>query len=653
MGCGSCCSPEAKVADKAPGYWLRLGIALVLAGQGMVFGLAINVASPPYASQTYWYLHGALLASALIVMALLGPRLVRESIQSIRDRRLTVEALFVASCIGAFVASLIATFTGTGAVYYEVVAIVLSVYSVGKRIGDISRNRVIREIDQYRMEYQDALRVTSDGYFVPCSVEELQKGDHVRILPGKPITVDGTIVEGSGALRESHLSGEPVPVHRHPGMEVFAGSWSIDASLLVRVEASFGQRKMDALLDWVENARRHPSGLQEEADRTISWFFPIVMLVAFSTFFGWWIAGIGWPSALFNSMAVLLVACPCALGLATPIAVWKGMFRLASLGLLCRHGQAFDTLGRSTRIFFDKTGTLSEARLVVSDFIINEDIPSAKDNLVHWVAALERDSEHPVARALAALSDVSDIAIRNVETFSGRGLVGLVESEGQAYEIQIGQPAFFQEADGSDWDKMTGQFGGGSRKGSQIWIAVNGRPAAIALVNEVLRPDAEDCLQELRSRGVEIEILSGDPQPAWEKIGGITIQKGLSPEQKRKHVELSSQKGEWPLYVGDGINDAPAMVAGGASLAVSDGARLVREVADAVLVQSDLTRIAIGIDFSRSVRKSVGGNIRFALVYNTIGITLAAAGILHPVVAALLMVCSSALVSIRALNSVE
>jgi len=654
MGCASCSSSDTAVAaDNSAIYWLRLGVALVLAGQGMVFGLAINIASPTYGSQTYWYLHGALLVSAVVVMALLGPRLIRESLISIRSRKLTVEALFVASCLGAFVGSLIATFTGEGAVYYEVVAIVLAVYSVGKRIGDVSRQRVLQEINQYRMEYQDALKVTGDGYCVPCKVDELCIGDHVRILPGKPITVDGRILEGSGSLRESHLSGEPVPVQRHPGMEIYAGSWSIDASLLVQVDRPLGERKMDTLLDWVENARRHPSGLQEEADRTIAWFFPFVVLVAVSTFVGWWMAGIGWAFALFNSMAVLLVACPCALGLATPIAVWKGMFRLASMGLLCRHGQAFDALGRCERIFFDKTGTLSEARLIVSDFLLRDDLPFDASLLVHWVAALEKDSEHPVARALAALSEADHVSVRQVELIAGKGLRGIIQEGEKSYEVRIGHPSLFQDRDTAPWLELANDLQGGVKHPAQIWIDVNGLPAAVALVSELLRPAAEESLRQLRKRGLAIEILSGDPNPTWENIGGVQIDKGLSPEEKRKRVEESSQRGEWPVYVGDGINDAPAMVAGGASIGVSDGAQLVREVSDAILLQSDLSRIALGIDFSRRVRQRVGGNIRFALVYNVIGITLAAAGILHPVVAALLMVCSSALVSVRALNSVD
>ena len=430
-GCCSCASPQdpgltgERVADT---FWIRLGVALVLAGQSMVLGLGINLASPTYGSSTYWWLHGALIVSALVSIGLLGPRLARESWRAARAGRITVEALFVVSCVGALGGSLVATFAGEGSVYYEVVAIVLVVYSVGKRIGSASRDRVLREVASYRETFDTAREILPSGEEQTVPVNRIHPGALVRIDPGEPVPVDGLIREGSGYLEQSQLTGEPIPVVGRPGGPIHAGSWSVDGTFVVEATEESGHRTIDRILDWVEKARERPSRLQTWADRTIGWFFPVVLTVAVLTFAGWLLAGSGWAAALFNSMAVLLVACPCALGLATPIAVWKGMFRLAERGFLCRHGEAFDALARSRRIFFDKTGTLSEARLIVRDFQILPGCPVDPDDLRDRVAAVESGQEHPVARALARLAEKPVTRVIERTILPGRGIEATVET---------------------------------------------------------------------------------------------------------------------------------------------------------------------------------------------------------------------------------
>jgi len=649
MSCCGCASPEdldSVSPSEESSFWIRLGISLVLAGQSMVFGLAINLSSPPYGSTAYWWLHGGLILSAALVIGLLGPRLVRESWRAFRAKKITVESLFLVTCAGALTGSMLATFTGTGAVYYEVVVIVLAIYTVGKRMGVVSRQRVLREIEGYREGFETAREITRDGLERITRISFLEPGSRVRVDPGEAVSVDGTIVEGEGYIEQSQLTGEPIPIIGRPGASIYAGSWSVDGTFLIQTTKGAGERRIDQILAWVEAAQNKPSRLQNWADQTIRWFFPLVVSISAGTFLGWLLAGSGWAVSLFNSMAVLLVACPCALGLATPIAVWKGLFRLSEKGLLCRHGEAFDAFARTKRIFFDKTGTLSSAKLVVSDFNVLPTSPVNAVTLRDWIAAVETGQEHPVARALTTLTEEPETSVKDRRILPGKGLSATILQDGELVSMHIGPPP----SNGSAPDS---QLAVSTQHETVILVNINEIPAAEIRIREVLRNEAEECLKALRERGISAEILSGDPNSPWKEISGVIVEGSLTPEEKRDRVTLSLARGDEPIFVGDGINDTPAMAAGAASVSIGEGASLPRGTSDAVLLGSNLRQLIDGIDLARRVYKGVHSNMRFAVVYNILGITLAAAGILHPIAAALLMLASSATVSIRALQSAE
>ncbi|MGF1530914.1 MAG: heavy metal translocating P-type ATPase [Puniceicoccaceae bacterium] len=658
-------------AEAPDRFWLWIGLAAVFAGQGMMFGLGVNLAPPTYGSSTYWILHGALAGSALIVFLILGPRLLRESRMAWRGGRLTVEALFLVSLIGAVLASLIATMTGDGAVYYEVVAVVLAVYSVGKRLSDIAKGKVFSAVNRLRSQYDLVRReIGPGGETEEIHIEQIARGERVRVLAGEVIPVDGSVIEGVAQVEEAALTGEPTPVVVRPGSQVLAGGHSLDGALTVLVEHDGRARKIDAILRAVEQAPNSPSQLQEEADRMMKWFFPLVMLVCVGTILGWGVWGtVGWAKSIFFGMAVLLVACPCALGLATPIAVWGGLQRMAAKGLVSERASVLDAFSRCREIFFDKTGTLSEPDPVVVDAFFD---PELEQELLGALRLVESSWNHPVARAICQYLDrrargsglgterqEDGWRLRETRLLPGLGVEGILEAihqgeNGSARQVRmvVGSRDLidsWMDVDGPQflegrWEKADGR---------DVYVGWGGKVGGVMRVRESLRPGASEVLSTIRAMGVNPRIISGDQAPEWLEIRGVKVEAGLSAEEKVALVRASREAGKHPLMVGDGLNDAAAMAAASGSISVKSGVDLTRARADAVLVSDRWEVIPEMLEVSRRAFSVIRGNLRFALVYNAIGMSLAASGQLHPVVAALLMVVSSFVVSARAIQSVE
>jgi len=630
--------------DRARTSPFRIGIALALAGQGMVFGLGYNNAlrageAPAFGSTAYVALHALLIASSLAVLLLLGRPLLAALRAGIVERRIRIETLFGLSILGAFGGSLIATFSGSHSVYYEIVAIVLVVYTVGREVGARNRSRVLREAGRVRESFETVHIPSADagaGGRRAVNVRSLGPGPAwpvVSVRPGEGIPVDGVVRAGRGFVRETPMTGEPTPVVRGPGDAVLAGTWVLDAELLIEPTAAFGARRIDGVLAVIEAARESPSRLQRQADRIMSWFVPVVVSVSLATFAGWLLAGAGAPwTALFNAMAVLLVACPCALGLATPIAVWSGLYRIGQFGLVARHGSFIDGLAGATDVYFDKTGTLSLEQLALAEFRVDADavarIGVTEDWLRAAVASVEARVAHPVARSLCALGP-HDRAVEDLRLLPGSGV-----------EARVDERAVRIVAD-RDADRAADAR-------QAVRVEVDGVVVARALFVEELRPRVAETFDALRAQGLRLRLLSGDPSPGRDVIAGVALESGLTPLEKESRVRAAAEQGARVVFVGDGINDAAAMAQAGASIALGGGAALTRSVGDAVLMGEDLTAVPRAIALCRRIRRRLRGNLLFAASYNAVGMSLAAAGMLHPVVAALLMVVSSAIVSWRA-----
>tara|TARA_X000000950_G_scaffold6047_1_gene6488 strand:- start:2521 stop:4521 length:2001 start_codon:yes stop_codon:yes gene_type:complete len=628
--------------------WLRIAIASVFAGQGMVFSLALNMTPPPFASMAYWILHGGLILSALAVMTFLGGPLFASTLAMFRGRRLSIEGLFTLSLLGAFVGSVVGSLTGQGSVYYEVVSIVIAIYTFGRMLGERSQVKMNLESARLRERFDRVTVQSDEGDWRECSLAEVSVGALVRVEPGGPFTVDGIIQIGVGYVQETALTGEPLPVVRRAGDRVRAGAWAVDSRFELAVEQGAGTRELDAILQTVERTDGRPSELQIQANDLIRIFLPIVVVVSAATALFWGLTGT-WIDAVLNSMAVLLVACPCALGLATPVAISQGLFRLAQLGLVSRDGALIDALARTRRVFFDKTGTLSESDLRVTELWVDTDLPIKRNELLTSILAAESGLEHPVARALAKYLKSEGIQdsceLQNLQVITGQGIAYDLDAAEVSYRLQVGEVSLAESEQAIE--AVVKRLH--EKKGRRVFVYLVDRVVACFVLAERLRVGVDQIWADLDTLEIRSHILTGDPLPELSLPPNVQIEEALSSVDKVERVRESSGAGESPLFVGDGINDVAAMLEASGSIAMHSGAGLTRSVAMGQLSDDQIEVIPQAVSFSRAIIKKLRWNLFYAFVYNLIGMALAAAGLLHPVVAALIMIVSSFWVTTRVL----
>jgi heavy metal translocating P-type ATPase len=582
-----------------------------------------------------------------------------------------VEWLFLMGIVGALGASVHASVTGRGAIYYEVVAVLLTVYTAGKALMASARSRALAESQRFAGMFSEAEVAVGEGLFEVRRVGEVVVGDRVRVLAGGAIPVDGRVWRGMALVRETPITGEAMPVCRREGDAVYAGSLSEDGELLVEATVPGGRRKLDELLARTDAARM---GLDETrvrgmTDRITAWFLPGVMLVALGTWMGWaWQGRAG--DGLYHGLSVLLVACPCALGLAAPLAFWNALTLLAAEGVRVRSAAALERLGLVDQVCFDKTGTLTDAEPVLVDFVTRGGAVERR-RWMAWVAQLERRSSHPLARAFQRIEiDAADVVeVQDFRVHAGRGIEAvLVGAGGGKSMMRVGRMEWVRDrgevggdgaagvtsgtggGDEADW---AGGMGAGVESDARVGVAVDGELKAVAVLREALRPGWSGVVKRLERLGCRVEILSGDRMERVERLGeggSVRLSAGLSPTEKADRIGELQRSGRTVLFVGDGINDAPALATASVGMAVGTGSDLARATADAEWVGGDVGQVVRAVELARGVRGVVTGSLWFAGVYNLGAMLLAAVGVLHPVTAALLMVGSSVVVSWRSVR---
>lgn len=654
----SCCSTPVSAPDgrtpvenrETARHWLRLGLAAFIAGQSMIFSFAVNLDTPE--PSAYWVLHGLLAAAAVAVFLLVGGPMARSAWEQARARRFSVEQFFLVGVLGAFAASLTSSLTHSGSVYYEVVSVLLAIYSLGRIVGERQRRMALESATALRREFDTCLRLTCCGKEESVPVSGIRAGDRVRVLAGAGIPVDGVVVSGTALVSETPLNGEPFPVVRRPGDRVRAGSHVLDAALCVEATHAGCAREIDRLLASVEASVRGESPLQREADRIVSWFLPVVLVLSLITTLGWtWHSG--WAVGLLRGLAVLVVACPCAMGLATPIALWSAAHALARRGLAARRGDFVERLAAVDTVVFDKTGTLSEEHLQVIDWV--EAPGMDRCSLGAEVAAVQVQMSHPVARAFRAWPASEHVTLEGgVETVAAIGIAARVKSASGIHRIELGNEDLVPDAERAAVESLKARLlsaGSGPRR----WVVIRreGTLAGVALLRENLRASAPAVMEALRDLGMEVRVMTGDRAEQAEALDLPRVRAGLAAVDKADGVRDLQASGRKVLFVGDGVNDAPAMACAHASVALVSGAALSREAADAQLFGNDLGQLAGAVRLSRATVGRIRQNLAIAAAYNFLGIGLAMSGFLHPIAAAVLMLLSSVTVSVRALRGAK
>ena len=528
-------------------------------------------------------------------------------------------------------------------VYFESAAGICTFVLLGRYMEERAKGKAGEAIRKLiELQPETALRLAADGSEQEVGIDEVEVGDRLRVRAGDKIPTDGRLLDGGSSVDEAMITGESLPVAKAVGDSVIGGCLNGNGSFTMTVTAIGGDTVLSGIVKLVDQAQGSKLPVQKLVDRISARFVPAVGGVAALTFVGWALSGHPVSRALAHSVAVLLIACPCALGLATPTAIMVGTGQAAKRGIYIRNGEALETAAKLTTIVFDKTGTITEGKPVVTDSFLLPGLDEAQ--LAELVAAAEAGSEHFLARALADWCKPRLQEMRRAEDFiviPGRGVTAVVE--GQA--IMIGNAALLDE-NGIDSSSLSSEASRLAEQGkTPVFAAVNRNLVAIFAIADQARPGAREAIALLHRLGLKTVMATGDVDAVANhvarEVGIDHVIARATPADKLAAIRNLQASGEKVGMIGDGINDAPALTAADVGFAIGGGADIAVESADITLVGGDIARVAAGIELSRQTMAIIRQNLFWALGYNVIAIPVAAAGRLNPMIAAAAMGMSS------------
>jgi Cu2+-exporting ATPase len=624
------------------GLLLRLGLAAFFSANVMLLSIFLYTGeAPPLAVKL---VDSLLLVLSAPVFVLLAPPFLAGMARDLRRRRPSTDSLIAIGTAAALVYSAISVFRGSTAVYFDTATMVLMLVTAGKLLESNARLKGRRAVEELIVAQPTTVRVWRDGGWHEAAAAQVQRGETVRVLAGERIPVDGRIVHGAAAVDESMLTGEPLPAERETGGAVRAGTLCLNGVLEIEASGDSSQTLLARIIASVEEAQRLRSPLERLADKVAAAFVPAVIALA---------GIVALQSAWLNGLAVLVVACPCAMGIAVPLANVLALAAAAREGVLVRSSEALERLALTDTIVFDKTGTLTRGEAEVKHVapVPGED----QRTLLAAAATAAADSLHPVARAVlrrAERDGVQPWPRRRVEVLPGRGVE--VESEAGATFV-LGQPRWIESRVGSVPEGWQAEMN--ARLNSAhgvVWCAADGRLMGGLWLDDPVSDEARECVAACQRLGLRLHVLSGDGQVSVGRAAAAlsipSAEGGLLPEEKAGRIRAWRAAGQRVAMVGDGINDAPALAAAGVGIAVSNGTEVTREVAEIVFLESGLWRLPRLIQLARRTRRIARQNLGWAFGYNLIGVGLAAGGKLRPVLAAVLMLASSLLVTANSLR---
>ena len=639
--------PNEKPRDEEESFYTRLLIGGVMVLHDMIVGAGIYLREimgwvTPESQPLVDFFQVMMAVTSLPVLILLGLPILRAGIASLLRGQPNIHTLITIGAFSAFGLSVRNLIAGTGGQYFDTATMLIFLISIGRWLemqAHKSSNKAVAKLLEQIPD--EATIVTVDGDQT-VRASELRAGQRVRVRPGEKFPVDGLIAMGDGDVDESLLTGEPRPVTHRVGDAVQAGTLSLDGSFEIIATAVGDSTTAGQIGRLLHEALWNRSPLERLADKLSAWMTPIALGLATIAFL-FWESRAGLEEGMLVALSVLLIACPCALGLATPLTLWLSLGRAAESGIILRSTAALERLAKVERVFFDKTGTLTKLPMQVRKIfsLIEEKY------FLQVVASIERESEHPLARAIVDHANGLNLEISKTDSFKalpGMGVIANLDNK----NIVIGNLRLLEQEKitiSKDIEKQAEEMKDAGQV--VVYAGWDGQVQGLVGLGETVREETKDVLHQLQSRGLNLGVLTGDDVRAgerWQKTLGIPVRAALTPDDKMSHLVENT------AMIGDGINDGPALAASTVGLAMNHGTDVARTAADIVLMRDDLRVVPWLFDLSKTTMRIVKENLGWAFIYNIIGVGLAMAGLMKPVWAALAMVMSSIFVTVNAMR---
>ncbi len=646
--------PNEKPRDEEESFYMRLLIGGVMVLHDMIVGTGIYAReifhlATPESQPLVDFFQVMMLITSIPVLLLLGLPILRAGFASLLRGQPNIHTLITLGTFSAFGLSVYHLIVGQGGLYFDTATMLIFLVSVGRWLEMQAHKSSNKAVLKLLEQIPSMAIIVTDVADKSIRVADLKPGMRVRVRPGERFPVDGLIALGEGDVDESLLTGEPKPVSHREGDAVKAGTINLDGSLEI-IATAVGESTMAGQIGrLLHEALWARSPLERTVDKLSAWMTPAALALATIAFLIWNYVS-GFEQGLLVALSVLLIACPCALGLATPLTLWLSLERAAESGAILRSTASLERLAKIEKVFFDKTGTLSQLPMKVQK-VISEQSSVGRDQFLQVVASVENESEHPLAKAIVEYAKTNQVELIKPESFKAipaLGVIGNLRFTNYDLRIVIGSVRLMEQENlqisselqqkAETW-KADGQL--------VVYIGWDNTVQGIISLGETIRSEAKQVVDDLHSRGLELGVLTGDESRAgerWQKTLGIPVQAALTPDEKMQRLSQNA------AMVGDGINDGPALAAATVGLAMNHGTDVARTAADIVLMRDDLNAIPWLIDLSRESMKRVRQNLGWAVIYNLLGVALAMAGLLQPVFSAFAMVASSIFVTSNAMR---
>jgi Cu+-exporting ATPase len=644
---------QAEIADQTRKFWVGVAFALPLFLLSMArdLGLLGHWAHAPWVNWLF-------LALATPVQFYTGWDYYVGSYHALRNRTANMDVLVAMGSTVAYVYSLVLLiFPAAGQhVYFETSAVIITLIKLGKLLEARAKGQTGEAIRRLMGLRPKTARVVRGGTEVDVPVEEVRVGDLIVVRPGERMPVDGVVVEGHSAVDESMLTGEPLPVDKGTGDEVIGAT--INKQGLLKFEATRvgAETALAQIIRLVQEAQGSKAPIQRLADRVAGVFVPAVILIALVTFAVWWAVGGQFTPAMIRLVAVLVIACPCALGLATPTAIMVGTGKGAEMGILFKNSAALETAHRLQSVVLDKTGTLTVGKPAVTDIVTQDTEHETRDTILRLAASAEWGSEHPLGQAIVAEAEARGLALADPQDFEavpGKGVRAQVEG----HRVLVGKPEWMEQEGVQLGDLAAGVERLQAEARTAMVVAVDGQAAGILGVADTLKEGSAEAVAELHRLGLEVVMLTGDNRRTAEaiaaQVGIDRVVAEVLPADKSAQVKQLQGGGRLVAMVGDGINDAPALAQADVGIALGTGTDVAMETADVTLMRGDLRAVPRALALSRATMRTIKQNLFWAFFYNVILVPVAAGALypipwvpdvlrqLHPVLAAFAMAFSS------------